>query len=215
MKHVPIFLILTAFQCGIAQYVESDWESRDKWMDTGLILEWAGVSPGDKVADIGCHEGYLSIHLARKVERNGTVFAVDIREDRLQRLAANASSRHLENIVAVHGTEDDPKLPVKDLDAVFIVDTYHEIVDYKAVLAHVREALKPGGRIVILEKLKEYARERTRNEQVTSHTLSLSYVRDELREAGFEILRSANNLGNWENDPDKKIWLLIARVPDI
>ena len=215
MKPVLIFLILTVFQGGMAQYAESDWKNRDKWMDTGQILDWAGVSPGDKVADIGCHEGYLSIHLARKVERNGTVFAVDIREDRLQRLAANAGSRHLENIVTVLGTADDPMLPIKDLDVVFIVDTYHEIIDYKAVLAHVRQALKPGGRIVILEKLKQYARERTRDEQVASHTLSPSFVRNELREAGFQILRSADNMGSWENDPDKKIWILVARVPDI
>jgi ubiquinone/menaquinone biosynthesis C-methylase UbiE len=215
VKPALLLLTLSVFRIGFSQYMETDWESRDQWMDTDSILEWAGIGPGDKVADIGCHEGYLSMHLAAKVEKQGAVFAVDIRKDRLQRLMANAGSRHLENIVTVLGRDDNPMLPVKGLDAVFIVDTYHEIANYMAVLGHIREALKPGGKIVILEKLKRHARDKSRKEQVAYHTLSPVFVRDELKEAGFQILGNTKELGNWEYDPDKKMWLLIARVPDI
>ena len=215
MKSAPIYLLFMAFQASLAQYTENDWPSRDTWMQPERILELAQIGPGDKVADIGCHEGYMSMHLARTVAQGGIVFAVDIREDRLKRLAANASERRLENIVTVLGRENDPLLPENGLDAVFIVDTYHEMEAYMEVLGHVRNALKPGGRIIILEKLKDYARNKSRDEQTDYHTLSPEYVREELMAAGFQMMKEVNDLGNWENDPDKKIWVLLAKVPDL
>jgi ubiquinone/menaquinone biosynthesis C-methylase UbiE len=197
-----------------SQYVENDWEERDRWMDTSQILEWAEVNPGDKVADIGCHEGYLSIHLAREVGDHGRVFAIDVREDHLQNLREHARARHLANISTVLGEYDDPRIPEAALDAVFIIDAYHEMDAYMSILGHVRKALKPGGRIVILEKLKDRAKGKNREQQVLSHTLSPHFVKKELIEAGFELSGEFDNLGKWENEPDKTMWLLIGRVPE-
>jgi predicted methyltransferase len=78
----------------------------------------------------------------------------------------------------------------------------------------VRKALKPGGRIVILEKLKDRAKGKNREQQVLSHTLSPHFVKKELIEAGFELSGEFDNLGKWENEPDKTMWLLIGRVPE-
>lgn len=199
---------------GSAQYVESDWEERDRWMNIHQILEWADVKPGDIVADIGCHEGYLSIHLSRKIGDDGKVFAIDVREDHLNSLRQHAKDRHLTNIITILGEYDDPKLPEKELDIVFIMDAYHEMDDYMSILSHVRAALKPGGKIVILEKLKEHARGKNREQQAISHTLAPHFVKKELREAGFEVSGVYDNLGKWEEVPDKTIWLLIGRVPE-
>lgn len=213
--HLLYFLI---FICSIttttAQYSEDEWAERDKWMNVSQILDWAGVEVGQTVADIGCHEGYLSIHLAKNVGAVGKVYAVDIKEYRLSSLKENAKKRNLTNIITVHGDYDDPKLPDNTFDVVFIVDTYHEMEDYMTILGHVRKSLNPGGRLVVLEKLKDHAKNKSRKEQVRSHTLSPNYVEKELKEAGFNITKEYRDIGDWENDSSKKIWVMVAELPE-
>ena len=137
-----------------SQYNPKDWEDRDQWMDVEQIFQLAGIEEGQHVADIGCHEGYFSIHLARRVGIRGKVFSVDIREDRLAKLNNNASERELFNITTILGEYDDPKLPENALDVVVIMDTYHEMKDYMTILEHVKSSLKPSGRILIIEKYR-------------------------------------------------------------
>ena len=197
-----------------AQYNSSDWSERDEWMDIDRILELAGVSEGQHVADIGCHEGYLSMYLARAVGPRGKVYAADLREDRLEKLNENASERSIYNITTVKAESDNPKLPEGTLDLVVIMDTYHEMKEYMTVLGHVKRSLKPNGRIVVLEKLKSFAKNKNRKEQVSAHTLSSQFVRKELQQAGFKIIEQINNIGNWENDSSKKIWILVGILPD-
>ena len=197
-----------------AQYNANDWEDRDKWMDVERLFELAGIEEGDHVADIGCHEGYFSIHLANKVGIRGKVFSVDVREDRLEKLNANASDRELFNITTILGDYDDPKLPERELDVVVIMDTYHEMKDYMTILEHVKLALKPSGKILIIEKLKSHAKNKSRQEQVSAHTLSPSFVKKELQQAGFKVIKQIDDLGDWENNSSKKIWALIGVSPD-
>jgi len=197
-----------------SQYVAGDWKERDQWMNVARIVKLAGIETGDTVADIGCHEGYLSMHLAKSVGADGKVYAVDVRDDRLVTLAKNAAKRNIKNIKTILGDFDNPKLPKNVVDVVVIMDTYHEMKQYMPVLEHVKSALKPSGRIVILEKLKAHARSKSRKEQTNAHTLSPKYVKKELKEAGFKVTKEINDLGNWENNPDKKIWILVGVVPD-
>ncbi|MEX0315589.1 MAG: class I SAM-dependent methyltransferase [Allomuricauda sp.] len=192
-----------------AQYSEEDWKERDAWMKTPALLQIADLSEGDRVADIGCHEGYLSIHLAKQVP-NGRVYAVDVREDRLMTLRENASKRNLKNIITILGDYDDPKLPERELDMVFLIDTYHEIDSHVQMLRHIKKSLKPGGRIMLLEKLKEWVRGKSREEQVRSHSLGPEYVRDELRQAGFTIISEVTDHGKWERENEKQMWFIIA-----
>ena len=205
-------LLLLLLVSGItqSQYKEPDWDYRDQWMDVDRIFRMGGITPGDTVADIGCHEGYLSMHLAQEVGKNGQVYAVDVREDRLETLQENARKRKLMNIKTILGDYDNPRLPEGQLDVVLIVDTYHEIKSYMTVLEHVRLSLKPDGRVIILEKLKAHARNKSRDEQVLSHTLSRKFVKQELREAGFGIVTEIKDLGKWEEQEDKTMWLLVA-----
>lgn len=193
-----------------SQYSEYDWEERDTWMNVTDIFEHAGVEEGSHVADIGCHEGYLSIHLANRVGVEGQVYSVDVREDRLERLTENLKSRKLENVNVILGDYDNPKLPENTLDVVFIMDTYHEMEDYMTILEHVKKALKPGGRIIIIEKLKHKIRDKSRKSQTDAHSMSPKYVRKELMRSGFKSIRQDNNIGTWENDKDKVIWMLVA-----
>lgn len=205
-----VFITLAFGVSGSAQYSEEDWKERDQWMELSKIFEWTDVREGYVVADIGCHEGYFSMHLAKKVGNRGTVFAVDVREDRLKTLKEIAIKRKLENIQAIKGDYDNPKLPGGQLDIVFIMDTYHEMDDHEEILAHVKKALKPQGKIVILEKLKKHSRNKSRSHQAEAHTLSPKYVKKELSKAGFTINRVVTDFGRWENNPDKKMWILIG-----
>lgn len=208
-----LLLLLLVSTISHAQYRERDWDYRDQWMDVDRIFKMAGIMSGDRVADIGCHEGYLSMHLAKAVGNSGQVYSVDVRQDRLTILEENARNRKLTNIQTILGDYDNPHLPEGKLDVVLIVDTYHEIQSYRKVLDHVKKALKPEGRILILEKLKDHARDKSREEQVNAHTLSSKYVKRELREAGFEIVTEIEDLGHWEEEEDKTMWLVVASKP--
>lgn len=208
-------LLLISFPLMVfGQYTEADWKERDLWMKTEFLLKMVGVEQGDRVADIGCHEGYLSIHLARKVSEGGRVYAVDVRSDRLEKLRKNAHERSLENIVTILGDYDDPKLPQRELDFVFIMDTYHEMEAHKEILQHVKNALKPGGKVMILEKLKEWVRGTSRETQVASHSLAPNYVREELKQAGFTIVSEIDDHGKWERENDKQMWVIVAQKPE-
>jgi FkbM family methyltransferase len=197
-----------------SQYAEHDWLERDEWMKTATLLKMAGVSEGDKVADIGCHEGYLSIHLAKKVLDQGKVYAVDVRQDRLETLQRNAKKRNLTNITTVLGDYDDPKLPSNQLNVVFIMDTYHEMDSHEKILQHVKSSLKPGGKLMLLEKLKKRVRNKSREEQVSAHSLGANYVRKELQQAGFTIISEIKDHGKWEREDDKQMWVLLAQKPE-
>ncbi|NAS13244.1 class I SAM-dependent methyltransferase [Poritiphilus flavus] len=212
IKLIVLALLLGSFNAW-AQYTEDEWKERDEWMDVSRIFNAAGLDSGNNVADVGCHEGYLSMHLAKEVGEKGKVYSVDIKEYRLEALQRNAKKRGLKNITTVLGDYDDPKLPEKALDVVFVVDTYHEMEDYMAILGHIKKSLKPGGRIVLIEKLKDHARNKSRKDQTRAHTLSPKYVRKELKEAGFSISTEIKDMGDWENEKSKTIWMLVGVVP--
>ena len=194
------------------QYLESDWKARDKWMQVAQILEMADIQLGNSVADIGCHQGYMSIRVADFIGETGKVYSVDVREDRLNKLNDIASERDIKNIQTILGDYDDPKLEENSIDVVLIIDAYHEMNDYKQILFHVKKALKPDGRILILEKLKRQKIGKSRKEQTLGHTIAPKYVENELKEAGFEVIAIEKDLGYWEEDPDKKIWVMVGAL---
>lgn len=205
-----VFVCFFAFT-GFSQYAEYEWEDRDKWMDVSKIFDLAGIEEGNKVADIGCHEGFLSVRLSKRVGESGGVYAVDVREDRLDDLRDNLEDRNIKNVEVILGDYDNPKLPIETLDAIIVMDTYHEIEDYMEVLGHIHSALKPDGRLLLLEKLKDHAKGKSRESQADSHTLTAKYVKKELQQAGFEITKSISDFGKWEREESKTMWILVAR----
>lgn len=212
MKFLKLSILVFLFPFfGFAQYAEDEWEERDNWMDTAFIFEKAGVTQGSYVADIGCHEGYLSVRLANTVGASGRVFAVDVVAHRLETLKETLKTRDLQNVNVILGNYDDPKLPKNELDVVIIMDTYHEMTNYMKILNHVNMALKSGGTIVIVEKLKSHVKGKSRDEQTNAHSLGTKYVKEELHKAGFKVTYKNNDLGHWKNDENKVIWMLVAK----
>lgn len=118
---------------------------------TDLLVEAMQLKTGEIVADIGAGSGYFSWRMAKEVGPGGKVFGVDIQPEMLELLQRNMQRRGVANVVSVLGTTTDPKLPSNSVDTILMVDVYHEFdAPYEMAKAMV-EALKPGGRIVLVE----------------------------------------------------------------
>lgn len=125
--------------------------ARDRLGEFERVIELAAVEPGMWVADVGAGEGYYATRLAPVVGRRGRVLAEDIVPEVRDRLAERIQRENLENVAVLLGEADDPKLPAGSLDRVFLVHMYHEVTSPYAFLWHVRDALKPGGQIIVVE----------------------------------------------------------------
>lgn len=126
---------------------------REAWQKPDQVMDALRVAEGTTVADIGAGGGWFTMRLARRVGRNGRVFAVDV-----QRLMIEAIERRVEReglskiVTAVQGEYDDPKLPADTrTDAVLIVDAFHEMEDPVLMLRNVARTLQPHGRIGIID----------------------------------------------------------------
>src|SRR2546427_11426432 len=136
----------------------ADWlvrSEREKEEAPDAALDAIGIQKGDIVADVGAGVGYFTWRMAERVGSTGKVYANDIQPRMLEQLKKNVASRGLTNVVPVLGAEDDPKLPAGKLDLELLVDVYHEFSKPREMLAKLREALKPKGRVILLEYRKE------------------------------------------------------------
>ena len=124
---------------------------RDRMGEATRVIELADVKPGMWVADLGAGEGYYAVRLSPVVGRRGRVLAEDIVPEVRDRLAERVQREKLDNVAVSLGEPDDPELPPRSLDRIFMVHMYHEVQSPYAFLWHVREALKPGGRIIVVD----------------------------------------------------------------
>jgi FkbM family methyltransferase len=109
-----------------------------------------GLDPDHVVADIGAGSGYFSFRIARLVPK-GKVLAVDIQPEMLQLIEAQMAEVGVSNIEGVLGEVDDPNLPPNSIDAAIMVDAYHEFSHPFEMINGIFQALRPGGRIFLLE----------------------------------------------------------------
>jgi ubiquinone/menaquinone biosynthesis C-methylase UbiE len=123
---------------------------RDMWQKPDEIMDVLNVADGSVVADVGAGSGWFTVRLARRVGPNGLVFAQDIQQPMLDAIAYRVNREGLDNVERVLGTTEEPLLPA-DLDAVLIVDVYAEVEDPVALLGDAAAALKPQGRLGIVD----------------------------------------------------------------
>jgi ubiquinone/menaquinone biosynthesis C-methylase UbiE len=126
-------------------------ESRQREEDCETLLKALDLKPGQVVCDMGCGNGFYTLPIAEAVGEKGRVLAVDIQPEMLRMLAARAGEAELKNIELLEGTQVDPKLPAASCDLILLVDVYHEFSHPRQMLAAMRKALKPGGRIALAE----------------------------------------------------------------
>jgi ubiquinone/menaquinone biosynthesis C-methylase UbiE len=184
-------------------YTESAWVDRDKWQKPDEIIRKLKIDRNSAVADVGCHEGYMTFKLANIAK---TVYAVDVEQWKLTKIDKHKPA----NVVTIKGDYDNPKLPENSLDAVIILDTYHEMDDHDKILQHILMSLKKGGRLVICEPIAESRRKLPRADQENKHELDMKYALEDLAKAGFTILEKADPFVDREKIKGDKMWIIVA-----
>jgi len=171
----------------------ADWldrDEREKEEQPEKAIAEFNLKPGMMIGDVGAGTGYYSIRMAKLVTPGGVVYANDIQQGMLDKLNTKASAADVKNIVTVLGSESDPKLPLGKLDLVILVDVYHEFSRPQRMLQGIRESLKPGGRLVLLEYRKEDPSVPIRPE----HKMSVEEVKAEVTPEGFRFEKVVDKL---------------------
>jgi ubiquinone/menaquinone biosynthesis C-methylase UbiE len=130
---------------------ELEGPDRDLWQKPEQVMDALSIADGTTVADLGAGGGWFTVRLARRVGPQGVVYAEDIQEQMLESIDRRVKREGLRNVRMLLGTSDDPKLPKGRLQAVLIVDVYHEVTQPVEFLRNVRESLTPHGRLGIIE----------------------------------------------------------------
>ena len=171
---------------GVMSAAGSDWldrPEREEEEHPDQALQALGIRRGMVVADVGAGSGVMTFKMAKLVGPPGKVYAEDIQPAMLDILHERAEHDKVTNIQTVLGTASDPKLPAGAIDLILLVDVYHEFSQPQAMLDHMREALKPGGRLVLLE----YRKEDPTVPILPDHKMSVSEVRAEVEPEGFQF----------------------------
>lgn len=174
------------------------------------LVERMALQAGSQVADVGCGDGKFTAVLAHAVGKEGRVFAVD--KDAkwaLKEARKRTKKERLNNITFIAGTDDDPKLAPASLDAALSVIAYHEYEKYPVMLEKIKAALKPGGRLVVVDMMPRKTRTKDRKIQTEAHVIDPDIVQKELETAGFNVAQRDDNFINRPDDEDHN-WLIVA-----
>ncbi|AUD01880.1 class I SAM-dependent methyltransferase [Spirosoma pollinicola] len=162
---------------------------REQEERTDLLLKALALKPTYVVADIGAGTGYFTFLMAPKVSK-GKVLAVDIQPEMIDYLNEGKANRKIINVEPVLGTESDPKLTANSIDLAILIDAYHEFSYPREMMSHIASALKPGGRIVLVEYRAEDP-----NVQIKElHKLSVPQATKEMKAIGLKLLKNDDRL---------------------
>ncbi len=153
------------------------------------IVEALGLKPGMAVADVGAGTGLFTRLFADAVGTDGKVYAVDVSKDFLDYIAAGAMTRGQRQIRTIRGTQETTNLPAGSVDLVFLCDVYHHLEKHEHILASIRQALRPGGLLFLVEFDRVEGKSTA---FVLNHIrASQSEFRREIEAAGFKPLTAA------------------------
>lgn len=176
-------------------YLGADWLDRPDRADReqpDRVLDALKLAPDSVAADVGAGTGYFTIRLAKRVK---TVHATDLQPEMLRMLDARLGKEHVTNVVLHPATDHDSGLPSSCCDLVLLVDVYHELSDPPGVMKTIRRALKPTGRLVLVEYRGEDPAVAIKPE----HKMTLAQIKKELGELGFHFVDSLEML------PDQRV----------
>jgi SAM-dependent methyltransferase len=171
----------------------ADWLERDERIEEeepDVALDVLKIPKGAAVADIGAGSGYMTVRLAKRVGPTGVVYANDVQPQMLEMLRRRIEREKIANVTLVQGTIDDPKLAPASVDLELMVDVYHEFSQPQAMLRGLRQALKLGGRLVLVEYRKENPAIPIRPE----HKMSVAEAKMEVEAEGFTLSRVDESL---------------------
>jgi len=152
-------------------------ENRAKNLQIDRVMDILKITEGKSVADLGAGSGWFTTRAAKRVGEKGKVFAVEINQEYINHINERAKKENFTNIQTVLGTEDNPKLSAKSVDAVLILKTYHEIGQPVKVLQNLRKSLKKNALLGIID----------RNGKGDDHGIDKEKVVEEAKRAGFVL----------------------------
>jgi cyclopropane fatty-acyl-phospholipid synthase-like methyltransferase len=155
-----------------------DDPQRDRWQKPHEVIMALGLAPSARVADIGTGTGYFAARLAHMVP-DGRVYAIDLEPDMVRHLRERAKREGLGNLVAVQAKPDSPSIPEK-VDRILLVDTYHHIGERSAYFRRLRDSLRPGGQIIIIDFTAESPVGPPKGERISARN-----VAEEMTLAGY------------------------------
>jgi protein-L-isoaspartate O-methyltransferase len=153
-------------------------------------LDVLAIPKGAAVADVGAGSGYMTVRLAKRVGPTGTVYANDLQSQMLELLRRRLEGEKITNVTLVQGTVDDPRLPPESVELELMVDVYHEFSQPQMMLRGLHKALKPGGRLVLLEYRKEDPAIPIRFE----HKMTVAEAKLEIEAEGFTLSKVDESL---------------------
>lgn len=191
-------------------YSESAWNDRDKWQKPIELIELLKIKKNSVVADIGSHEGYMTYKLSKIVGDSGRVYAVENRIHLVGLMQLKTKEKGITNIRPVFAPKDNLGLPSDSLDAVMILDTYHEVINYDVLLKNVKNGLVKEGLLLICEPIADERKKSNRTLQAKKHEISIEYVLQDLDKAGFKVLIKKENFIDREKIKGDKMWVIVA-----
>jgi ubiquinone/menaquinone biosynthesis C-methylase UbiE len=147
------------------------------------VINALAVKPGHVIADIGSGGGFFTLRFAETVGRDGYVYAVDTNRKLLDYIQQQAEAKGFENIVSLCVDEADLTLPINTFDLLFLRNAYHHLSNRIQYFKHLQHALKPGGRIAILEYTRGGLFRR-----LFRHYVPQATIISEMQEAGYQVV---------------------------
>jgi ubiquinone/menaquinone biosynthesis C-methylase UbiE len=175
---------------GVAGAPWLDRAEREAEEQPTRALQIMQIMPGMTVADIGAGSGYFTERLARLVGPTGRVFATDIQQGMIDLLKRRLSGQKIQNVMVILSEPSNPLLPAGTIDLALMVDVYHELGNPQTVLGHIRTALKPDGRLVLVE----YKGEDPTIPILPSHKMTVAQAKTELEAEGFRLTTANSSL---------------------
>lgn len=174
-------------------YTGAEWlirDVREKEERCSLMLANLGVKPGMSICDMGCGNGFHTLKMAEMVGETGTVYGVDVQPEMLKFMRERFETQGIENVVPILGSFHNPHLPKNSVDMILLVDVYHEFSHPEFMLKSMRDALKPGGVIVLVE----YRLEDPDVPIKLLHKMSKAQVAKEMKANKFKLVKQFDKL---------------------
>lgn len=167
-------------------------DAADEMKRLSALMEW---KPGTVVADIGAGDGRYAFAAAQLVGASGKVFATEIDHEKLAALRSEVTKRHLANVIILESKEADTNLPAECCDAIFLRRVYHHLTKPAEFDAALLRALKPGGRLAIIDFPARSGLDPVAGVPANrgGHGIPNKLVIDELTSAGLQWLKTVND----------------------
>lgn len=190
MNRIPFAFLLLVLFLGLTAFSTKDriaaYESPDRaeWQKPEEVIQALNIQQGSRIADLGSGSGYFTFRLAEATGPSGKVYAVDVNSEMNDHVNMRADKGGYQNVSTILAATDDPKLPKGDIDLVFSCDSYHHLENRTQYFKNVKQYLKPGARVAIIDFRKE----------AFHHFTESHVIRQEMEAAGYKLEEELESL---------------------